>query len=229
MYGEVGYICWDKLVSYYIMKKNSIISFCLSLGLILSCNKPDNFIIETDIEKIAINASKNGLTVEQNGRLGLLINDSVKKNTIGKSLPVVFVSNLSHQKVNLLDELEKVNSDFVLISSDIYCGFGGDCLRNIFPLSLKKYRANYKDIQAICLLKRTESDISDSINFIKTIQELKPLYNSIYIIEEKDANRLNMNANPTRLYVTKHLVVKNIKVGINLTGDLYDEIVQNVK
>jgi hypothetical protein len=29
--------------------------------------------------------------------------------------------------------------------------------------------------------------------------------------------------------VTKHMVVKNIKVGINLTGDLYDEIVQNVK
>jgi len=216
-------------VSNYIMKKNNLIALFLSLGLILSCNKPDNFIIETDIEKIALNASKNGLTVEQNGRLSLLINDSVKKNTIGKSLPIVFVTNLSHQKVNLLDVLDKVNNDFILISSDIYCGFGGDCMRNIFPKSLKKYRANYEDIQVFCLLKRTESDISDSISFNKTIQELKPLYNSIYIIEEKDANRLNMNANPTRLYVTKHMVVKNIKVGINLTGDLYDEIVQNVK
>ena len=166
------------------MKTKYLILY-LSFGLILSCNKPDNFIIETDVEKIAVNASKNGLTVEENGRLGLLIHDSKKKNTIGKSIPPVYVMNLSYQKVNLLDELGKVNDDFILISSDIYCGFGADCMRNIFPKSLIKFRANHKDVKAFCLLKRTESDLSDSIEFINTIEELKPLYNSIYIIEEK--------------------------------------------
>ena len=185
------------------MKKIHVIFLFLLLGLILSCNRPDNSIIETDTEKIIVNASKNGLTIEETGRLSLLMNDSVRKNTIGKKLPNVIVTNVSHQKVNLLDELYKINNVFVLVSSDIYCGFGADCMRNVFPESLKKYRAKNNDIQAICLLKRTESDKNDSIEFNKTIKELMPLYNSIYIIEEKDANRLNMIGNPTRLYVTK--------------------------
>ena len=211
------------------MNNKYIIALFLALILIWSCNKPDNYIIETDTGKIAENASKNGLTLEGNIRLSILTNDSIRKNTVGKTLPNVIVSSFSRQKLNLLDELDKVNSDFILISSDLYCGFGLDCLTNIFPASYKKYCSKNKEIPVFCLIKRTESDISDSINFYKTINELKPLYSSIFIIEEKDANRLNMNANPTRLYVSKHMIVKNIKVGINMDGDLYDEIVQNTK
>jgi hypothetical protein len=62
-----------KIINNYSMKKNYLIALCLSFGLILSCNSPKNYIIATDVEKIALNASKNGLTVEENGRLGLLI------------------------------------------------------------------------------------------------------------------------------------------------------------
>ena len=195
----------------------------------MSCNKPDNFIIETDIGEIISNASKNGLTVGQNGKLGFLIHDSISKNTIGKTIPSIIVSNLSHNKINLLDELSNANNDFIIISSDIYCGFGSDCILNIFPKSFKKFRIEHKNIPVFCLIRRTESDISDSLKFNETLDELKTLYNSIYIIDEDEAKKLNLIASPTRLYVTKNMVVKNIKFGINQTGDLYDEIVQNTK
>jgi len=212
------------------MKKTYLVVFCLSLGLLLACNKRGNFIIATDVEKIVLNASKNGLTVEEGSRLGVLIHDSIKKNTIGKTLPNVLVSNLSHEKLNLFDELDKGNNDFILVSSDIYCGFGLDCISNIFPKSFKKFRAKNKDINAFCLIVRTEYDKSDSSRFNETINELKPLYNSIYIIEEKEIRKLNMYASPSRLYVTKDMVVKNITFGINImTGDLYEEIEQNAK
>jgi hypothetical protein len=211
------------------MIKNILIAFGLTLGLLISCNKPDNFIIGTDVEKIVSNASKNGLTVEANERLGLLIYDSIKKNTIGKTLPDMLVRDLSHQKLNLIDELKKEHNDFILVSSDIYCGFGMDCILNIFPESLKKFRAQNEDIKAFCLLKRTAADNGDSVRFNKTINELIPLYNSIYIIEEKEVSKLNMHVNPSRLYVTKDMVVKNITFGITMTGDLYEEIEQNAK
>lgn len=201
--------------------------FGLALALLLSCNEPDNFIIETDVEKIVLNASKNGLTVKENERLGAFIYDTIKINTIGKTLPNVTVSNLSHQKLNLYDELKKEKNDFILVSSDVYCGFGMDCILNIFPESFKKFSAKNEDTKAFCLLKRTESDKKDASKFNRTINELKPLYNSIYIIEEEEARKLNMNGNPARLYVSKDMVVKNITFGITMTGDLYQEIEQN--
>ena len=193
------------------------------------CNKPNNFIIETDIEKITLNASKNGLTVEENERLGLLIVDSLKKNTIGKTLPNIIVSNVTNQKLNLLDELDKVNHNFILISSDIYCGFGLECISNLFPKAFEKFSSKNKDIPAYCLVKRTESDISDSVRFYKTVNELNPYYTAIFIIEDKEANKLNLGMNPTRLYLTEQNVVTNITFGINVDGDLYDEIEQNIK
>lgn len=201
--------------------------FGLALALLLSCNEPDSFIIETDVEKIVLNASKNGLTVKENERLGAFIYDTIKINTIGKTLPPVTVSNLSHQKLNLYDELKKEKNDFILVSSDVYCGFGMDCILNIFPESFKKFIAKNEDTKAFCLLKRTESDKKDASKFNRTINELKPLYNSIYIIEEEEARKLNMNGNPARLYVSKDMVVKNITFGITMTGDLYQEIEQN--
>jgi hypothetical protein len=203
--------------------------FGVTLTLLLSCNEPDSFIIETDVEKIVLNASKNGLTVKENERLGAFIYDTIKTNTIGKTLPPVPVSNLSHQKLNLYDELKKVKNDFILVSSDVYCGFGMDCILNIFPESFKKFSAKNEDTKAFCLLKRTEADNGDSVRFNKTINELIPLYTSIYIIEEKEVSKLNIHANPSRLYVTKDMVVKNITFGITMTGDLYEEIEQNEK
>jgi len=211
------------------MKKTLLITILLSLEFFISCSKSINYIIETDIAQISINASKNGLTVEEDRNLGSLIFDSIKKNTIGKTLPNVTVTNLLQQKLNLIKELDKVNNNFILVSSDIYCGFGLDCISNLFPKAYKLFSDENKDIPAFCLLKRTEFDTKDSLKLIKTMNELNPFYTSIYIIEDKEARKLNLNINPTRFYVNKNMIVTNIAYGIPIVEDLYKEMIQNTK
>ncbi|ESU27126.1 hypothetical protein FLJC2902T_22350 [Flavobacterium limnosediminis JC2902] len=208
--------------------KNFVIILGLLFGLLSSCNKHGNNIIEIDPDKIRSNASKNGLTVEENEKLNMTIDDSIKKNTTGKTLPNIIITDISYQKKFFLDELDNIDGDFILISTDVYCGFGLECLIDIFPKSYKKFSKENKSVPVICLIKRTEDDINNLKRINKTIDEIKPFYDSIYIIDEKEANKLNMLVNPSRLYVTEEMVVKNIKFGINLSGDLYDEIRQNI-
>jgi hypothetical protein len=85
-----------------------------------------------------------------------------------------------------------------------------------------------KDIPAFCLLKRVEYDAKDSVIFNKILNEINPYYTSIYVIEEKEARKLNLNYNPTRLYVSKQKIVTNIIFGVDIAGDLYEEIEQNI-
>ncbi|ESU22936.1 hypothetical protein FLJC2902T_32420 [Flavobacterium limnosediminis JC2902] len=205
-----------------------ILTLNLLFWLTISCNKYDNPIIEIDTAKIRLEAAKNGLTVEENEKLNILLNDSVIKNTIGKTLPNIVVRNIANQKKNFLDELDKFDNDFILISSDVYCGFGIECITDIFPKSYKKFSTENKRVPVICLIKRTADDIKDSEAINKTIEKIKPFYNSIYIVDEKETNKLNMFVNPSRIYVTKNMVVKNIKFGIDISGDLYEEIKQNI-
>lgn len=206
------------------MKKTQLIFVYVLLGILFSCNNPDNYIIETDIERIAINASKNGLTVEESGRMGALVFDSLKKNTVGKKLPSVIVTNLSNQKLNLANDLSGTS---VIISSDIYCGFGLDCISNLFPKALKLLKNKNKDTRIICLLKKTASDVKDSKLFDKTLNELKSSYQAIYIIDESEARKLNLSINPTRLYVNKYNIVTNYELGLLTVEEYYKEIKQN--
>jgi len=207
--------------------KTRLILICLLLAILFSCKRTNPFIIETDIERISTNSIKNGLTIKENENLAKLIVDTLRKNTIGKVLPGVMVTDLSNQKLNLLDGLDKLNGNFIIISSDVHCGFGLDCMTNLFPEALKQSKAHNMDIETVCLLKKTEFDIKDSIKFIKTLKQIKPFYQTIFIIDERLAGKLNMSINPTRLYVNKNMIVSNIEFGIPMVAELYHEIEQN--
>jgi hypothetical protein len=209
--------------------KNPIIIFNLLFLLTISCSKRENTIIEIDTDKIILEASKDGLTEDESEKLNIVLYDSIMKNTIGKNIPNIIMYDIANQKKSILTELDKIDSDFILVSSDLYCGYGTECITDVFPKSYKKFSQEHGHILVICLIKRTEDDINDSGTIKKTIDNIKPFYNSIYIIDEKEASKLNMYANPSRLYVTKDLVVKNIKFGMDLSGDLYEEIKQNIK
>ncbi len=124
------------------MKITIFIIECLLIGFLFSCKRPVNYIIQIDTGKIVLDAAKeNGLTVEQSQSMGVLVRDSIEKNTIGKRIPDIIITNESSKKYNLRNEISK---NTIIVISDIYCGFGLDCLSNIYPKVSKKLTDNNK-------------------------------------------------------------------------------------
>jgi hypothetical protein len=208
------------------MKKTALIIAGFFLLLSISSNRSKNYVVATDIEKIATSFNGNGLTEEESIKQDKIRLDSMLKNTIGKSIPEIEVTTLSNQKLILGYEFA---GNFIIVSCDAYCGFGLECITDLFPKAITKFNKNNKAIPVICLLKKTENDKSNSMRFNNTLKELKRLYQTIYIIDEKEAGKLNLLINPTRLYVNKDRIVTNMEFGIPTVEELCDEIKQNTE
>jgi hypothetical protein len=191
---------------------------------IYSCDSNNNYIVPFNSEKAYEEAAKNGLTQEESDKISESIYDSIITNTVGKSFPSIKVTNLTNKETNLADELKDYS---IIVSSDLYCGYGKECLMNTFPNSLKKIKN--KKIHTICLIKNNETSLEDSIIFKQQIEKLNTLYSSVYYINEKEADKLNLYNNPSRLYINNQKTVCYIAVGLPMIGDLYDEIRLNVK
>lgn len=166
----------------------------------------------------------NGETVAQSNKRGEVFRQNLKSNTIDKYIPNVPVYSLSGKEFNLQDVISKKT---ILISSDSYCGFGGASLRNDFPVALDSLKNELQDYDVICLLKRTEWDMEDSTRFEGFKEELREIYETLYIIEESDAYRINLIGNPVRYYIDKNQKVAHIGSGLSNVQNQIIEIRNN--
>jgi len=146
-------------------------------------------------------------------------------NTISKTIPDTEIFTIDGEKLNLRDVL---NTETIIIASDNHCGWGLESLTNDFPEALEKLRDEISDIEIICLFKREKSVIEKPMAFNKRLNELKLIYETVYIIDDNQANKINLFASSTRLYVNKHKVVTNIGIGTSLIENgLLEEIKEN--
>ena len=131
--------------------KTTLYYFTEAILLILmySCNSNSNYIVPFNSEKAYEEAAKNGLTHEESDKISESIYDSIIANTVGKSFPGIKVTNLTNKEINLADDLKDYS---IIVSSDLYCGYGKECLLNTFPNSLKKIKnKNINNMEKIIL------------------------------------------------------------------------------
>ncbi len=199
----------------------------LIIAMFVSCSSSNNEIIETDLNKLLLDTSK-PITVKESQIQSRSFYQEVITNTVGRKIPKVKIHNVSGGELNLKD---LIKSESIIISSDVYCSWGIEGLTNDFPKVIELLRQNYgvEKFCVICLLKREKSDIENPERFNKTFDEVKLHYQNLFIIDEKEARKLNLYANPTRLYVNKNLIVTNIGLGVStIEGRLYEEICENM-
>lgn len=193
------------------MRKSSYILLVILIALSNSCTEQKSYIVETDFS-LMMPDTINGETVAQSKRKGAVYIEKLKSNTVNKFIPEIPVYDLSGQKLNLQDVISKKT---ILISSDSHCGFGRASLTEDFPIALDSLKDELQDYDIICLVKRTETDFEDSSRFEEFTSELQETYESIYIIEESDANKINLTGNPTRLYINKDQKVEHFASGLS--------------
>ena len=167
--------------NHKLTKMNVKYYFVISIIFLFttSCSREAKYIIETDFSKL-LPDTING---EIYGKLNKKSQEFYKEllsNTIDRSISDIEIINDVGDKINLRNIL---HSETIIISADNHCAWGLECLTNDFPNALKKVvNANFR---VVCLLKREESDINNQESFNNTFNELKQIYESVYIIEEK--------------------------------------------
>jgi hypothetical protein len=170
------------------------------------------YITETDMREL-LPDTVNGETTTQSELKSRAFFNHVVKNTVGKEIPPVMVTDLKGNKRNLQ---QLISGKTLLLASSIHCGFGMEGLENDFPKAIRKIRGKHPDFSVICLLVKDSTDIISPMEFTGKMKSLANLYPSIYWISERDAFRMNLFANPTRMIVNADQVVTHIGFGINV-------------
>lgn len=188
-----------------------------------SCSEPENYIIETDYSKLMPDTINGQTQNETNIKLQEFYKELLS-NTINKTIPKIEIITVVGEKMNLQDILI---GETILISSDNHCGWGLEGLTNDFPNAIKKLEKESLYFNVICLLKRGDSDIKTP-EFRNTLNELTQIYESVYIIDETEARKINLFSNPARFYISSEKIVKHIGAGFSLIENkLLNEIKEN--
>ena len=182
-------------------KPISLLSAILLFTFYSCVNQPANEIIQTD-QSVFMPDLTNGMTVEESEAHSRKVHNTVLENTLGRSVPDTKIFTTGGEQLNLTDILQPKT---IVISSDAHCGWGTGGITNDFPKAVSKIRTPYPefDWNILCLLKRDSSDFENPTKFNRLIKEVRPLYDTFFIIDEHESRKLNMFANPCRLYIGK--------------------------
>lgn len=156
------------------------------------------------------------LTVEESRQRDKLMVEDVIRKTVGKKIPPLPVTTLSGQTMVLSDILVEKS---ILITCDAHCGWSSEHATNDFRKALKKLHDHGIRPVVICLLMQSDHDTMYPEKFNALQDELRPLYQNIYIISDSNARRMNILGGSTRLVVDEEQLVMNAGFGVSLTDE----------
>lgn len=107
---------------------------------------------------------------------------------------------------------------------DAHCGFGLESVTNDLPKALTKFNELGKEIKVIILYNRTPEDDIDSTRFNRILKEISELYDTVYIISDSDAKKINVYGSPTRHYYNNEGILVEIKGSLSTVERLFEEI-----
>jgi hypothetical protein len=185
--------------------KSKIATFLFVLSLFASCNRANNYIIQTDTEKFF---SQKALTQEQSMEIGQQILTENRNNTIGRRIPSIIISDLYGEKIDLRKVL---NQETIMIAGTPFCGYGQEEVEKNFPKMLRNLDADTVDFKVICLVITENGEPNtDEISFGT---QLRSEYKNIYFIDNKEAVKINIWASPTKFFIDKNQFVVYYSMG----------------
>src|SRR5690348_7359474 len=106
--------------------KFQLITCVAFLGFAISCKPTPATITPFDFEAIFATANANGVTVKEADSLSFLVAGLLQKNTEGKKLPALKITDLKNRETNLQ---ELITGETIILSSDIHCAMAIECLQ----------------------------------------------------------------------------------------------------
>ena len=179
--------------------RHTILTLIVLLAL-AACKSSNNEIIPTDIEPYKQIVVTND---EEAIELGVKFRDECQKNTIGRTLPSVTVTDIEGKKHDLR---KLVNRESIVIAGSDLEGYGKEEFVSSFPETIRSLEDIPGEFDVFCL-------VIDGGDNGQIITELLPNYRNIYVISGEEAAKLNVFSNPTKLYLNKEKTVVHYAMG----------------
>ena len=195
--------------------------FVLSIILtaFASCNRENNYIIPVDYEKYYEGVTS--LTEKEGQKLDQKIMMDWYNNTMGKEIPDINVKDLNGKTVKLKKWLKK---ETILVFTDTHCGFGAEEVEKEFPMAISNMKDEIDGIEILCLVEDAEDSApGKALNYAKSLQGS---YNNLFIIDQKDALRMNLTGSPTKFYIDKDQIVRQVHMGFAMNQEQREESIR---
>ena len=200
------------------MKKLASI-FALVLVAFASCNRSDNYIIPVNYEKYYKDITS--LTEKEGQELSQRIYMDWYNNTIGSEIPDIKVKDLDGKTVKLKKWLKR---ETILVFTDTHCGFGKEEVEKELPMTIGKIKDELVGIDILCLVEDAEDSApGEALDYAKNLQGN---YNKVFIIDQKDALRTNLTGSPTKFYIDKDQIVRQVHVGFSMNQEQREESIR---
>ena len=193
------------------MKK---ICLCLIIlvSAITSCNRTNNYIIPVDYEKYYEGVTS--LTEKEGQELSRKSAMDWYNNTMDKEIPDINVKDLDGKTVKLKKWLKR---ETILIFTDTHCGFGAEEVEKELPMTISNMKDELVGIDILCLIEDAEiSAPGEALDYAKSLQGS---YNNIFIIDQQDALRMNLTGSPSKFYIDKNQIVRQVHVGFAMNQE----------
>ena len=200
------------------MKSLELVFFAVLIAF-ASCNSTDNYIIPVDYEKYYEDITS--LTEKQGQELSQRIYMDWYNNTMGKEIPDLNVKDLNGKTVKLKKWLKR---ETILVFTDTHCGFGKEEVEKELPMTISIMKDELVGIDILCLIEDAEiSAPGEALNYAKSLQGS---YNNIFIINQKDAIQMNLTGSPTKFYIDKDQIVRQIHMGFAMNQEQREESIR---
>lgn len=199
--------------------KRFIFTLTVLLLALASCNNSSNYIIPVDYEKYYEGVTS--LTEKQGQELNHRIMQDWFNNTIGKEIPNIQVKDLDGNTIKLKKWLKR---ETILVFADTHCGFGKEEVEKELPFALNNLKEELQGIDILCLIELSEvSTPEETLEYARSLQDK---YNNLFIIDQDDALRTNLTGSPTKFYIDKDQIVRQMHIGFAMNQEQREESIR---
>ena len=200
------------------MKRLALV-FSIVFIAFASCKRTNNYIIPVDYEKYYEGITS--LTEKEGQELGQRIYMDWYNNTMGKEIPDINVKDLEGETVKLKKWLKR---ETILVFTDTHCGFGAEEVEKELPMTISNIKDELADIDILCLIEDAEDSAPEEVlDYAKSLQSS---YNNLFIIDQKDALRMNLTGSPTKFYIDKDQIVRQVHIGFAMNQEQREESIR---
>lgn len=184
-----------------------------------SCNRTSNYIIPVDYEKYYEGVTS--LTEKESRALNSKIMMDWYNNTMGREIPDINVKDLNGETVKIKNWLKR---ETILVFTDTHCGFGKEEVEKELPSTISNMKDELEGIDILCLIEDAEdSEPNEALDYAKSLQGS---YNNIFIIDQKDALRMNLTGSPTKFYIDNDQIVRQVHIGFAMNQEQREESIR---
>lgn len=184
-----------------------------------SCNRTSNYIIPVDYEKYYEGVTS--LTEKESRALDSKIMMDWYNNTMGREIPDINVKDLNGKTVKIKNWLKR---ETILVFTDTHCGFGKEEVEKELPSTISNMKDELEGIDILCLIEDAEdSEPNEALDYAKSLQGS---YNNIFIIDQKDALRMNLTGSPTKFYIDNDQIVRQVHIGFAMNQEQRKESIR---